>query len=243
MNKREKNKLLIDFFSKDLSEEQKKEFLHNAASDKDFIKAFLKGVEVNEVFEEVYGDRKDNGRKTCCSKGGIIKLISIIITTAAVIVIGLIIGINRYQISNDPGRALFEKYYEPFDLSLTRSISGTASLAHLYARYIMHDYQSIYSTEVNELQLDDSKEIAYIIHAVSAIELNQFETAENYLERISSEDKYYLISCWYKGLLLLREGEFQEASSFIEKVSGNSLLFHEDALEIQGYLKKKHLID
>jgi len=243
MSKEDKNKLLIDFFAKDLSNEQKQVFLKKAASDKGFIKEFVKGVEVNEVFEELYGKKEGKDENRRCSKVQVLKVLSIILATAAVIVFGLIIGINRYQESKNPGEAIFNTYYEPFDLSLTRSVSGTKSLAYLYSCYIMKDYQTIHQTKIDELQMEDSKGIINIIYAISAIELNQYELAEKFLDIISTEDSYYLISIWYKGILLIRNGEFQKADELIKKVSGNSLIFRQDALEIQAYLERKHLIN
>lgn len=68
MNNKKNTKLLIDFFCKDLSSEQKQEFLAKASSDPEFLKEFIKGVELEGAFEELFGtddddensDRKEN---------------------------------------------------------------------------------------------------------------------------------------------------------------------------------------
>lgn len=55
MKTEKKNIRLINkFLSGKLSEKEKSRFLKKASSDKDFVKEFLKGVELNEVIEEVY---------------------------------------------------------------------------------------------------------------------------------------------------------------------------------------------
>lgn len=54
----EKNtKLLIDFFTRELSDEQKKEFLHKASSDPEFLKEFIKGIELEDAYQELLGDK------------------------------------------------------------------------------------------------------------------------------------------------------------------------------------------
>ena len=59
MKKKKKNsKLLIDFFAKNLSEKQKVEFLHKAAHDREFLKEFIRTIEIEEAFNELYEKRK-----------------------------------------------------------------------------------------------------------------------------------------------------------------------------------------
>lgn len=55
MNNKKDKKLLLDFFSRDLTDEKKKEFLEKAGSDPDFLKEFIKGVELEGAYEELFG--------------------------------------------------------------------------------------------------------------------------------------------------------------------------------------------
>lgn len=55
MTSKKDNELINDFFSRNLTEEQKKEFLEKADSDPGFLKQFVKGVELEGAFEELFG--------------------------------------------------------------------------------------------------------------------------------------------------------------------------------------------
>ncbi|MCK5137826.1 MAG: hypothetical protein KAR19_18720 [Bacteroidales bacterium] len=52
--KKKDTKLLIDFFAKNLSEKQKEEFLHKAAHDPEFVKRFIRAMELEEAFDELF---------------------------------------------------------------------------------------------------------------------------------------------------------------------------------------------
>ena len=61
MTNEKDTKLLIDFFARDLSDQQKKEFLDKASSDPAFLKEFIKGIELEDAYQELLGneDKKE----------------------------------------------------------------------------------------------------------------------------------------------------------------------------------------
>ena len=82
-----KNKLLINFFTKDLSEEDKKHFLDLASSDPDFVRSFIRNAEIDSLIEDRFkAKRKKVIKKREINKPLIIRISAIISGIAAIII-------------------------------------------------------------------------------------------------------------------------------------------------------------
>lgn len=243
MSKRKDTKLLIDFFSRDLSEKQKKEFLDKATNDPEFLNSFIDGVELDEAYDDLFEEKdKDEPFKPVFRQKRF-KLLTYIVSAAAVIVFGLIFGIEQYQRSQPSGDILFSDYYEPFDLGLTRSGKGKSTVGYLYYNYITEDYEAINQTKIEDLDSENSQAMIYLIYSVAALENEDFIKATELLNKISPEDDYYSIACWYRALLHIRDEQYQDAVLLLVTVTENALMFRAESFELIDYMKKKGLVN
>lgn len=247
MNTEDKDKL-VEFFSRELNEQEKQDFLKKAGSDKEFLKELVKMTELNEAFEDNYGLNSITENNKCSGKT--IRKASIILGLAAVVVFLLFFGIQRYQINNDPGKYLFEKYYEPFDISLTRSsdhstINKANSLSYiqLYSLYVQGEYETLIDVDIDNLMIDETQEAAYILIGISAIEVGKYEKAKNSFQKVNTKSHYTSIANWYLLLLRVYDNQFENIIPELDQFISNNLLFMEMAENLKKQILKRGLID
>jgi hypothetical protein len=246
-------KLLIDFFSRGLTGEEKEEFLQKATTDPDFLKRFIKGIELDKAFDQMLDDNTENVAKSDSGRFSDIfrtvfnrkrlRIITYVISGAAVITFGLFFGLEQYKKSHPEQADLFTRYYEPFDLGITRSCPGEKSTAYLYYKYMAKDFQAIRQIDINELDTEIPKGIIYLIYSVTAIEHQDYPKAAELLDMVPADEDCYSISCWYKALLYLKDERYAEAVPMLQVVLDNSLMFRSETYEILDILKEKGLID
>jgi len=247
MNLEDKDKLL-EFFSRDLNEKEKQEFIEKAGSDKEFLKELVKMTELNEAFEDSYGLNRiaENNR----SSSKTTRMISIILGLTAVIAFGLFFGIQRFQFNDNPGKYLFEKYYEPFDISLTRSsdhlstaLGNSFTYIQLYSLYVQGEYETLIDADVDNLKADEIKGSAYVLLGISAIEVGKYDKAKNSFLKVNSESHYASIANWYLLLLRVYDNQFENIIPELDQFISNNLLFMEKAENLKEQIIEKGLVD
>jgi hypothetical protein len=239
--KKEDKDILLDFFTKGLTEEEKQQFLAKASQDPEFVKEFIKMSELNSAFEENFGERKETSKKRKPGKG--IRNLIIYAGAAAVLLLGLFLGINRTISERNQGLTLFEKYYEPFDITLTRSAVSSNSYLYLYSLYVSKNYQTIAEIDLDILEMDDIKDMAIIMQGISFIEIEDFSAAEALLGKVAEESRYYDFARWYKVLLKLQNNEFNGVEEELNYFATMNLVFMSKAESLLKELKKKKLIN
>lgn len=237
--KEEDKQKIINFFSGDLSKKEKEDFIEIASSEKEFVNELVKMTELNEVFEDTYGFSE----KKCSKRKVPIIRISIVIGAAAAIIFGLFFGIHQRQINSNPGAALFEKYYEPFDLNLTRSIAPSNTYVNLYSLYVREEYESLRKIDIEILDIEDIKGSAYVMQGISAIEMGDFTEARVLFHSVDDDSKFGSVAKWYLLLLDIQENIFDNVIPRLEDCSSNNLIFMGKANELIAILKKKNLVD
>lgn len=238
--KKEDKDILLDFFTMGLSEEEKQQFLIKACQDPEFVKEFTRMSELNSVFEEKFGERKET-RKNRKNRKGIKNLI--LFVGAAILIIGLFLGINRTSFEEKRRLTIFEKYYEPFDISLTRSVASTKSYFYLFSLYVLEDYHAIANIDLEILEMNSLRDMAFIIQGISFIEMEDYSSADAMLGKVAEESRYYGFARWYKLLLQVRSNEFNGVEEELKYFATENLIFMDKAEKLLAELKKKNLID
>jgi tetratricopeptide (TPR) repeat protein len=247
MNLEDKDRLL-EFFSRDLNEKEKLEFIEKAGSDKEFLKELVKMTELNEVFEDRYGLSRieENNRSSSMTT----RKISIILGLTAVLAFGLFLGIQRFQFDNNPGKYLFEKIYEPFDISLTRSSDhlsaaqdNSLTYIQLYSLYVQGEYEIIIDADIDSLKTDEIQESAYVLLGISAIEVGKYDKAKNSFLKVNSESHYASIANWYLLLLRVYDNQFENIIPELDQFISNNLLFMEKAENLKEQIIEKGLVN
>lgn len=233
--------IIARFFSGRLSKKDKKKFLEKASSDKEFIKEFVKAIEVNEVIEDEFEQKdepeKDGKRKRKKNRGLIFILPAAILCLSAIV----IIPFPRREISD----VLFEKFYEPLDAS-----DGTR-------RGMSMKEQAIIMSEGISLYLDDRYDTAidyFLKHkpqmdtifdgwislfvGLSYIGLGDCHEAIRYLEPVVLEGRVmWPEASWYLGLCYVKVGEFDKAKTHIRNVASFPGMFGKRAKKLYNRLK------
>lgn len=239
--KKEDKDILLDFFTKGLTEEEKQQFLTKASQDPEFVKEFIKMSELNSAFEEQFSKSKEIRNKRKSSRG--IRNLILYAGTAAVLLLGLFIGINRTISERNQGLTLFEKYYEPFDITLTRSVASSNSYFYLYSLYVSKKYHTIANIDIEILEIDDIKDMAFIMQGISFIEIKNYSVAEELLDRVAEDSRHYDFSRWYKLLLQIQSNDFKGVEDELQYFATKNLVFMSKAENLLKELKKKKLID
>lgn len=232
MKKSSRVKIFDDFFSENMSEEQKLEFLKTASEDPSFIKDFTKRIEIEVAFDDYFDQKKGNAtfRKVVTQKHFRVLVISFL--TIAAVFLTCFFLITQPKSSTLSGEELFAEYYKPFDLGITRSTTGKRSIAFLYHNYILQDFESLSKVSINDFDLEPSENLVYIILSIAAIENIQFEKSSQLLDVVNRNEDHYLIACYYKALLLIKQDRYKEAIPYLQAIIDDSLIFRTESSEI-----------
>jgi hypothetical protein len=238
---------IIEFFSRDLSEQEKKDFLMKAGSDKEFVKELVKMAELNEVFEEFYSIKDERPSR---NKTKNIRRFLFTLSAAALITFGLFFSIQRSQFNSDPGSSLFKEFYEPFDVMLTRSSDIVArssdnsiSFIKIYNLYIQKEYKTLVNINPEDIELNEIKESVYIMQGISAIEVGDCDKAQNLFHLVNPESNYISVAKWYLLLLSIQDNQFDKVIPELEEFANNNLLFMDKAEELEDKIIRRKLVD
>ncbi len=232
MNKKQNEHILNEFFSENLTEEQKLEFQKRASSDPLFLREFIRRIELEEAFDDMFDTDEKSKSVVWYRKRKPIRIVTYTISAVAVLCCVIFFLFIQKNNSLPSGEDLFSEYYEPFDLGITRTSQGKYSTAYLYQQYILRDFKSLEGLSTENLDQRTSDDLVILVLAVAAIENEQFKKASKLLEQVNKDVDHYLIACYYKALLLIKKDCYVEAIPFLEAIMQNSLVFRTESSEI-----------
>ncbi len=235
-----RNKQLINkFLSGKLSKKGKSRFLKKASSDKAFVKEFMKGVELNEVIEEVY--EKEEKKKSDSNKRHNRKPLCIfILAVAAVFSLGIVLTGFSHSFNSD---SVFDRYYQPLAASnhIQRGNERTTldNITKGINLYLASDYSSSIR-QFNEL-IAEGQNIAEIqmFLGLSYMGEQNYQQAIDLFEDFDKE--FYLFIpevTWYLSLCYIKTGKIEEAQLLLTTLLAYDGLYHNDSNELLRQLKR-----
>jgi hypothetical protein len=228
---KKQEKLLINFFSGNLNDKEKIEFLEHASSDKDFLKSFIKGIELNNAIDDYTGNTeekvKNTTRKYILQKP--LKLTACILAVAAFFILCFyLVSINK-NIHVSDGEKIFTKYYSPYNFNLTRGDLIKNSPFEIILNYCNENYKFIYTFDPTQINTNEELDIINLLIGVSCIEMKDFSKAQISFEAIGEKSDIYSTACWYRSLLQIRNENYEKAIELLNIVIANNLIFYESA--------------
>lgn len=253
--------LIEEFLRNELSDEEKDHFLKRIEIDKKFKEEFLiekqlfeslnneewsfvENINVEEIeeYEELFNSEetlklKNKIRRASFTYKASIKrkkVITLITSIAAVILLFVILN-NSFNFSTD-----FEKIYsENVELEKLPSFVNRGKekdntiLIVAENLFKERNYEKSISKFDEVLLKNKDNGSLYIYKAIAHIELNQYQKAENILNKLIESD---LIDAekgyWYKGLLYLKISQLNKAKRILRKIVNNSYYKKEKAKEL-----------
>ncbi len=237
MSKKKDIKLLIDFFSRDLSEEQKEEFLHKATNDPEFLKDFIKGIELDEAYDDLFEEEdKDEPHKPVFRQKQI-RLVLYIVAGAAVIVFGLIFGIGQYQRNQDHGEYLYSKYYQVFNGSnfVTRGDQDDPLINFLngYEQYDAANFESSIQIFHELCQENQHQPVFQLYLGLSLMGAEKYSEAIGVFEAcLNRNELYFPEESWYLSLCYIKSGQFAEAKELLYQTGKYDGLYKKQSTEL-----------
>jgi hypothetical protein len=157
--------------------------------------------------------------------------------TVSAIVAVFIILLSIYTISYSPSpEKTFAKNYSPYttDLSTRSADLSVNEFTFALKLYNKGEYTSAFEVlkNYNTKNLNNTAGQYYL--ALSALEINEIEVAENNFKAVitNGEYAYQLHSKWYLSMLYLKTGKIEQARSLLEELSSEENFYSTRAKKI-----------
>ena len=181
-------------------------------------------VMLNEIHEEVTSNKFKS------------KIALLIVALLSIVTIGY--WVFQQSSKSLDTKALFAQNFENYDPSIvTRGGEELeAALTNAYSAYINKNYAEVLNYQDAINQINSSSWM--LILAISAIEMDDAELAlQNLNQLIQDNDIYYIDhAIWYKGLLLLKQGEIQQSKKLFQSIASKPGADHQ--MEAKKLLEK-----
>ena len=236
-----KKKLLINFFSEDLSEKEKKEFLDLASSDPDFVRSFIRTTEINSIIEESSKTKKSkNHLKNKMNKSSIYKISAFVTGIAAVFVLLFFLFNDDDKVLNSE-MDLFSEYFQPMNVLITRGQLPANSPVSMLNAYQDGRYEDLHSILKENVDLTSDQDLACLILGISDIAMQDYDKAFSDLLAIPESSKNYSSACWYLALLEIKSENYNKAKEYLSYVKRENLIFMEKANKLLEALNEKSI--
>ena len=223
--KNRKNILLNKFFSEELSENEKGEFLDIAGKDKEFVKSFIRDIEIHTAIDELYSSNSNSHKNIFWMKRVFFSRTSLIVIPVAAVLCVVLVFMFEKKTESPKQLDLFDMYYKPFELFTTRSQNSSLSTDSIFWLYSIGDFDRIYSTLGNPSHYSKMNDLSLIFSGVVCIEKNDFTKALELFELVGPDSPNYTNACWYLGLLNLKFKNYIKAQEYFIIVENNNLIY------------------
>lgn len=215
-----RNKLLIHkFLSRKLSKREKSRFLKRASTDKEFIKEFVKGIELNEVIEDEYGN-DDNLSDNDSTSNKRIRPIIILLTAAVFLLSAFIISPKSKNQNTD---RIYKRYYEPLPVSTGIQRGEVENTVENIAVDLQLYLEGEYETSINHFQgLKLASEYQKAVHfymGLSYIGAEKYSEAIAVLEPLIDDNAIYVAEAkWYLSLCYIKRDRIDDANELLSEL-------------------------
>lgn len=135
--------------------------------------------------------------------------ILILFLVSLLIIISVKIGYDRSE-------NLYDRYYQPAELYITRS-ANIIEKSNYY--YLQKDYKAAFKSFGEVLEMDSNNNYARFYYSICAIEIGQLDIAEKNLNiLINNESVYIEYSEWYLSLCYLKNSDNDKALIFLRHI-------------------------